>query len=284
MYNFEILDPTSFHFMADWVELFITSNQRSIAKAEIKTVLNNVTAKEPSDDYIANLWGELIRREKLYGDNPPFIVNQGNIENNLDWKTQPFYLTCLILSIFGNRTIILETAQLFERISNEAIKNYFQGESFIFGFPSPLRLQEIAPRMSETFVSEPPAHYKDRGVDLISWKPFKDDRPSQIVVLTQCASGKQWREKLSGIVIRSWNQYIHWRTEPILAFTLPQMISNDPDVFEEYSNAGGILFDRARIYRNLHNQNINDSQLNQNLLDWCETRLSEEMITLEGVG
>ena len=270
MYCVPISNPDSKEEVADWVELFVALNKESISKAAVGSFVEKSRGSEPDETFVDNIWVELERREKLYGDNPPFKVEPRNIIPSINWEKNPEYVMCLLLSIFGNTENATATGKLFERLSAEAIKKYLGSEIIIYGHPSYYSAEEIAEKLNERFNYRPSSNFKDRGLDIIAWKPFGDSRLGQLIVLFQCASGHNWRSKLLMLPLKDWCSYITWGCDPLKGFTLPQIVAQDE--FETCSHDGGILIDRARIYRNSLSADFGDS-LREELKNWCDNKI-----------
>jgi len=127
--------------------------------------------------------------------------------------------------------------------------------------------------MHESFAEEPGSHYKDRGVDVVGWKPFGEDfggghRGSQVVVLNQCATGANWDTKTTELPFDSWMDYIHWKSKPLKSFAVPKVIQQDK--WHDISKEGGLLFDRIRIL-NLISGGIKDHDLAHTLSEWADS-------------
>lgn len=256
------------------MELTIISNASRFSKSEVKSLIERASGEEAKDHFIDSVWSEISRRQRLYGDAPPFTVENSSVSCVIDWKDKPDYMTCLILSMFGNSIPkeTSETGKLFERISNEAVKKYLNMQSVISGYPSDVCIKETIQRMGEEIAFGLPEKAKEAGVDILAWRPFGDGRPSQVVLLVQCASGKNWAGKLDDICLKAWNQYVRWRTDPIKAITVSKIITEED--FGESSNRGGVIFDRARLFRNIVDSCLS-TDLKQDLLEWCKAKLQE---------
>jgi len=92
--------------------------------------------------------------------------------------------------------------------------------------------------------------FKDAGVDVIAWKNL-DKRTGQIVVLAQCASGKNWRKKGGDIITKLWRELVFWTVDPIKALAFPYAFDFDsPQAKIEwsfYAYDSGLLLDRLRL-------------------------------------
>ncbi len=134
-------------------------------------------------------------------------------------------------------------------------------------------MKELAIELNEKFVSEIPPSRNDRDLDIVAWKPFGDNRSSQIIILIQCAAGHNWPKKRKDLNLKAWMTYIHFSCTPIRGFSLPIILSDSRDLHEKSMDAGLIL-DRSRIYRNSITGNPSDG-LREELKTWCLSRLDE---------
>mgnify|MGYP001241864959 CR=1 FL=1 len=276
MINYDISSPNDVTYVADWVEFHVAYEHESLSKAELSSSIEGAQGDEPSEDFISSVWNELEIRQILYGENSPFRVNGGIIEPILNWKDKPFYMAFLIYSLEGNpntpETTAVDGGKLFEKICREAIEKYVGGKALIYGFPAEQTVQEIATaQLNEKFVFTPPGYRKDRNLDIFAWKPFGDNRSSQVVILVQCATGFNWKGKLNELNISAWTKYIHFSATPIKGFAAPVTVTNAQRI-EEHSTDGGIFFDRLRLFRLLTSL---PQELHNECIDWCTIRLKQ---------
>lgn len=274
MPTMSIDNPTSITFVGDWVEFFVCATESGLSKSELLSYIEDSSGSEPDATFIDDVWQELELRLFLYGtENPPYEVNAREIIPLVSWKNNPEYLVCVILSIDGNSIDSASTGKLFERLSRKAVKKYFNGEAVIYGFPTKQTLEEISVLMNETFGFNPSSNFKDRGVDIICWKPFGDKRKSQISAIIQCAAGHNWKGKLLSIPVDAWRQYILWSGSlPIKGFTTPTII--DEKTFHDVVTDSGLMFDRPRLYRNVQHVSSDDVDLQNDLIDWCTSKVA----------
>lgn len=272
----ELPDPDSVDVIADWVELLILRNGKSIAKSKITSLVRSQT-NEANEDRIDSVVMELERRQLLYGPKAPFKIVGDTINPKLKWKDGPEYALFLLCSLYGAEEKSKEGAKLFERLCCLALKNYMKGDAITLGFPNEKTLSEtIADLIS--YLNErpggrkPTAHDKDRGVDVVAWKSHGDNRSSQVVVLLQCAAGLHWRDKKQ-VPLSSWLKYIHWGTDPIPGIGIAKLLDSEKwdNVVDEYT----LIFDRARIFRALYSKPIGDKKLTNKTRKWCNTRIAD---------
>lgn len=261
--------------ISDAVEYYVTL-EGAISKPTLKSHIASLPFKKFENERIVDatvdsVWQEMLTREGLYGENPPFKVGDMEISRSINWEDRPEYLLCVILSIFGNRYETVDTGKLFEILSNEAIKLFIGGDAVIYGHPRNLSLRKIAKIMNEDFVKRPQSNQGDQKLDLIAWKPFKDIRPNKLVILIQCAGGHNWKEKLNKLPYQLWCRYVHWGCNPLKGFTTPVII---PQPIFNNSPDAGLLIDRPRIY-NCISQNALDTRLKNKIIRWCQRRFDD---------
>jgi hypothetical protein len=274
MLAIDIPDPSDEASVADWIELCVGYEASPISKAAVSHKIEMASGSEPSDAFLSSIWDEMEARMNLYGLQPPFTVDSNEVTPNVIWRDNPEYIMCLILSLTGNPSNPTPTGKLFERISREAIKNYLGGEAIVTGHPNPYSVKDICELMCEKFKTELPSNYKDRGVDIIAWKPFSDNRGNQIVILIQCAGGHNWVSKTNDVAVRAWaEKYMGFKCYPVKGFSTAVVVTNS-EAFEEVSFETHLLIDRTRIYSNTVNSQI-EGTLRTEIAQWCMDRFAE---------
>ncbi len=273
MLSLDIPDPSNKDSVADWIELAVGYEAVPMSKAAVITKLQTALGDEPADDFISSVWDELENRMYLYGEHPPFVIDSMEVNPNLNWQDNPEYIMCLILALTGNPVNPTPTGKLFERISKEAIQNYIQGQAIVTGHPGQYNVQQICNLTYELFRNELPPQYNDRGVDVIAWKSFNDQRGNQILILMQCAGGHNWFTKTGDVKLRPWTEhYIGFHSPPVRGFSTAVVVPKSQ--FYNISLETDLLFDRTRIYRNVIDHQV-EGTLRIEVLTWCNTRLLE---------
>jgi hypothetical protein len=273
----ELPDLTSIERVADWIELSVIFENKAFSKARIASLLNN-GGDDTDEAKVDSILNEIVRRVNLYGDATPFIVEGKCIKPRIKWDENPEIAMCLIFSIQGVRkkTGKDDGTKLFERLSNEAVMSYLNGQAEVIGFPDKKKLKEqienVSLKTSEQIGNRCPLpHDKDKGVDIIAWKPHGDKRPNQIILLLQCAAGINFQQKRS-ISLVAWREFINWAVPPIQGIMIPCIPANDDwiQIRDNYH----LIFDRVRIYRALHRNSLLDKKLRREILVWCKRNLN----------
>jgi hypothetical protein len=195
----------------------------------------------------------------------PFSVHSQYIELRPD-PTKSLYLFQLLLSRFGkdagpNGT---DAARLFELVSLHAAAAYFGGTKSGVGayhFGSPRRatersfcgaLNEMCRQMGEgegcRMDRSNVRDQKDAKLDLIVWRPFHDNRPGKLMGFGQCATGRNWADKLTSLQPETFCEM--WMldtpaTKPVRLFFVPFRVEQRR--WMDVTRQGGIIFDRCRI-------------------------------------
>jgi hypothetical protein len=203
------------------------------------------------------------------------------IENNvvmpaLSWEDAPELFMCLLFAYWGAWQKHSAT-KLFERLSNEVLISYLGGQAVTLGFPNPenltSQLNTLAATLFESRGSRNPEFTdKDRGVDVVGWKSFNDNRSGQIVLLMQCAAGRNWDSKKQ-IPLTTWAKYINWNhTTTLPCMSVTEIVTSAK--WQNRTDDYGILFDRARIFQYIyrHGYPVNQA-LRDEILTWCSEQI-----------
>ena len=284
---FELPNAENPEAVADWIELGLTSGETSLSKAKVSSVIESVTGSEPEEAFLSDVWRELEERQSRYSQRF-FLCEEDLVLRAPEAASRREYTACLLFSLYGASNEHRTGPKLFERLSAEAIKNYLQGRVFVFGWPAlqnvqtdiALRVRDVALAARERFVEAPAERYKDRGVDVIAWKPFiehsaDEHRSNQVVILAQCATGVNWRQKTTQLPYDSWTQYVHWACNPLRAFAVPRVIR--ADLWHDVSKEAGILFDRIRIVNLLPN-GVPQQELRAAIDEWVGDELQDSIV------
>jgi hypothetical protein len=277
----DLIDIEDISIISDWVELNVIHTSKPLSKAKLISLLgDNGYEKDvdyDEDSLFDSVLQELQRRQTLYGNNPPFSVENNIVIPQNTWNERPEYFMCLLFSYWGAANAGKGT-RLFEQVSNLVLKSYLNGKAITLGFPNegdlPGQLDNIAATLSEDRAPvNPPAASKDRGVDVIGWLECEDSRKGQIIILMQCAAGRNWNLK-KRIMLDVWSQYINWNyytTVPSLSIT---EVVEDKNWSESVVNYG-VVFDRARIFKYLYKPTVTiDPGLRGEIIDWCNNKMN----------
>jgi hypothetical protein len=284
---FALYDAEDASRVADWIELELSlGSVSSFSKSKLTSVIAGASGVEVGEAFASDVWRQLQRRVARYSAN--FLEIRGDLAIRRDGKGDGRleYQICLFFSLYGAAREQRSNPKLFERMAACAVNHYVGGHTFVFGWPVlpdietqiGSRVRQVCELLQEKFIEAPAPRYKDRGVDIISWKAFPepyhtDRRSGQFVLLSQCAAGHDWRTKTRELPMASWIQYIQWATDPIRGFAVPCVIDDDlwHDVNREVE---GLVFDRVRLLNSLP-KGVNDPELRQELETWQAEQIEE---------
>ncbi len=220
---------------------------------------------ELSEELATNAFGEIEERSVAAGVGYPFEVNEQYIQLRSNIYTST-YLFQLLLSHYGvnaEQSLSIHPEREFENISIDAAQGYFgrneHDGSYLFAFPRrtnetsfPEAVDELSSKLGEGGGAKlvlPAKDQKDAHLDLVVWHGFADHRPGQLIAFGQCATGQNWKSKLTelpagDIWCRAWMQAPP-AVSPIRMFFVPHRLTREE--WSTYSTLGGIPFDRCRI-------------------------------------
>jgi len=271
--------------VADWVELVLSLSESSFSKSKLASILRDNGA-DPGEAFASDVWRHLQRRASRYSQE--YYTVSGDVVTTsptaLPGKEE--YQLCLFFSLYGASTGT--NPKLFERMSAVAINRYVGGQVFVFGWPVvgdtdpniSERMKQVSEAIKEVLTEAPASRYKDRGVDIIAWKPFTERDglhcSNQLVVLSQCSAGHNWREKTRELPLQSWTQYFRWGFDPIVAFIVPTII--EEDLWHEICReVNGLVLDRIRLV-NLLADGIDEEPLKTELAAWVIDQAAENRV------
>lgn len=273
--------------LADWLELqTLVSTERSTSFRDVVGQIKIGGVTETTREYeegadieadeddacealVESVFAEIAERERACGGPGaayPYEVS-GDLVNGGDSIEGSIYTFLALLSKFGKDAGLThgEGAKIFEDVSAKAAEVYLGGyqehvRSTVFGFPRrilPTGFRDALDQLCKE-LGEGVCHHssrplvedqKDAKLDVVAWREFADRRPGKLIAFGQCATGQDWKDKISELPNTDrWCQW--WMTEvpvvyPIRLFFVPHRIEYDSWLWT--NNIGGILFDRCRI-------------------------------------
>jgi hypothetical protein len=171
-------------------------------------------------------------------------------------------------------------AELFETLASKAVEKYLRCSVIRMGAPRrppvPSKLSKaleyVANDLGEIIGSGDVEKHDsgDDGVDLIGWQTFGDARPSQLMILAQCAIGTDWRDKRDAVSLALWRRHIDWHSKPLKGFAVP-FHHEEGNSWRETAARAGIIFDRLRIAKLVSASELS-AATKKAMIGWCETR------------
>lgn len=242
----EITSSTSTNVAADWIELKALESDDSLFRASELRRMLDVQSEYGGDSYdsddlhiedaILRWFAEIKCRENVLSNAYPFFIQEDEIRlKAIDDSNKPgiySYILCLFLShandteaLNGKTFLNLQgndpAREYFQIISTIASSGYLKGSSISFGWPrqDASKFVDALKRVSEkaldgagvreTAHAAAPLRVKDFEIDIISWVPVNDNMPGKVFLISQVASGYNWKEKpLRSSILRDLHPWL----------------------------------------------------------------------------
>lgn len=207
------------------------------------------------------------RAEILGGDRYPFVVMGGSIAaSRVISGAGEIYQLLALASYFSGKLggSNAEYTRLFEDISAVAARDYLGGSTTnakVYQMGSPRRsgqpsrfadaVTDMCAKMHDGGMAKDrpqAADMKDAKLDIAAWIPTPDRRQGKLIGFGQCATGRNWRDKVSELQPDSWCKL--WITDtfpvlPVRMFFVPHAIPSNDWLVVSYN--AGMIFDRVRV-------------------------------------
>ncbi len=276
--------------LADWIECSLLLQRRigkRISETAVLSAFERAEIPDPEGS-LADLKNRIRNRMRLLRESYPVNYSNRMFSIIRRWSTCLPYQFLLLVSLNQTYKELRYTrgqanrpAEIFEEITEIAVQRYLGGQSIRIGAPRrqpvpaqlPRAVKYAAERINEEFgYGELEIHGSgDDGLDLIVWVPFPDRKPSQLIVLIQCAIGTDWQTKRSELSLQVWQRHIRWHTGPLKAFSVPFALDAGPSWLETASR-GGLVLDRTRLAAIIGRSSLH-MDLRKRTQDWCRSRL-----------
>ena len=255
--------------LCDWLEACTLFDEREITKSDVVDILleNQVCTDENQD--LAHLiadegWDEFTRRKRWGGVPDHVEIGATRITSTVPWTEEPIRAFLVMLSIqrifpdwAQERQAHVVQGNLFEKVVEIICPAIFPGwTTYRAGWSPentkkiPLIVPELCSRLSMRGAADlnewiRPAD-NDGGLDLVVYRTFQDEREGLPLYLLQCASGKNWREKVATPNSKAWLKYLNAAVEPSTGIVAPFVI-DDFDLRRGALYGQAIVIDRIRL-------------------------------------
>ena len=281
--------------LCDWIEGSVLFDEEALSTRDIVDILTEEGIYNDQDlafEIASRAWNELKRRLGWIGNGNPFSFIRQTMRSVCSWEENPAHSFCVLLSMpqcYNNWSTDLhrgdynEQGRLFELLTKASIENQFSGwEVYQTGWTRTNQVKlsdvvtEIASRLDEQKGDIEPWANPDgneAGLDLLCYRPFLDNRGGVPVYLMQCASGKNWIDKLDEPNLNLWRKIILFMAMPRKAFAIPFALI-DEEFKEKCNLIDGMLLDRYRLLAaaNYNKKWVSDCLKNE-IIDWVTPRL-----------
>lgn len=116
---------------------------------------------------------------------------------------------------------------------------------------------------------------KDGGLDLVCYRDFEDEREGLPVYFLQCASGKNWREKIRTPDADLWFKWLNAAVRPSTGIVAPFVI-DDWELRRAALKGQVVVFDRIRAISAAREVGVKiERELQEEVIGWMTPRVDE---------
>jgi len=282
--DFPNIDDTT--ALADWIEVaLVRNNTKQLSRAKVADAFAaTLGASVQEVDLQLNwLFNEIRRRQRVVGDAYPLRVEESVIKLDIT-PPSAFYIFFLLLSLDGPMRKTKKFAaveQIFDETVREAVRRYLGPgtEAIRFGWPPsngrPGNFLKAIDWLAEQIgipvgPGRPPKGMKDGGVDVVAWKPFKDNRSAFVLTLVQCTVQLDWHPKSKDILDQVWSGRLDSGRTALLSIAVPFVIPRNYQKWDDLRRMTNVVFDRLRLSQVLSGS---DTTSFKKMISWIETEL-----------
>ncbi|MEP6468148.1 MAG: hypothetical protein ABJC24_00095 [Chloroflexota bacterium] len=255
------------------------------------------TGGDPRDEavaFAADVWTDFANRAHRLGEQYPFVVDGEVLRRKTDsWKECVSFTALSLLACitrYPDTYHVPEFAgatyqRLFEKVVQAASRTLLGGTSVRFGVPReddwPTSIHERIARLGdelglhvEDLTGKVYPTDADRGLDIASRMAFGMEGPASVILITQCATGKHWKEKKGEPSYTDWQDILRWDSRLIRTVAIPFWIQ-DSNTFVQIHRRfdGAVVLDRARILAGVPDAGL-DVAHKVKLEGWCAAQLA----------
>ncbi|MFQ5915203.1 MAG: hypothetical protein ACE5JS_18690 [Nitrospinota bacterium] len=281
--------------LCDWIEASVLFDEDELSVADIVDALceeNIYKKQELAFEMVGNAWTELRRRSSWIRAGFPLTLRSSRISRRVSWEDVAPHSFCLLLCLakwyrswareFGSD--YTEQGEIFEELTKESLSRQFSGWQIHRTGWSKTNLKKLSEvvRFVAEKLGEPMGHIRrwtkpdanEAGLDLLCYRPFRDERVGVPVYLMQCASGGNWKDKLHTPNLNLWRQIVQFTTKPTKAFSTPFAFLDDAFI-RNCTLIEGMLLDRYRLLAPaMDNAAWISMPLKERIIDWAAPRVS----------
>ncbi|WP_295376863.1 hypothetical protein [uncultured Pseudacidovorax sp.] len=254
----------------DWLECNALFSEESFSKSDVIDLLveNEIFDEQDfASALVDSAWGIVRSRVDRIQSAANIRVERSRIEREGVWTDDVGYSFCLSLCCLtylypralnaANRDVQLQ-GDLFEAFTVESLGRMLpQWEIRRVGWsPSnPVRLKdcidEIIAELNERENNDRELHVtssaNELGLDILAHYSFGDADSASTVLMIQCASGDNWKQKRHTPQLEIWNKIINFVSRPIKGFAIPYAFADITDFRTHATPVSGLFLDRNRL-------------------------------------
>ena len=282
--------------LADWLEANVLFDEPEISKNSVVDLLLKDQICPDDKKVLAHQiasegWSELSRRKRWGGLPENVSITSSRIKIDNGWEDDPIWSFFVLLSVLRIYPVWAKDHQdyvvqgnLFEKVVETICPALLPGwASYRVGWSPdnskniPEIVEELCSRIFvkgannlEDWLEQ---NSKDGGLDIVCYRTFEDEREALPVFFLQCASGKNWRDKVGTPNPILWQKYLDSAVQPSTGIIAPFVIE-EKELMIEALKGQIIVFDRLRMLSAVKTGNIQlAAELLEDLIRWLRPRV-----------
>lgn len=284
--------------LCDWIEASLLFDDSSVTKSDIVDMLIEYQICHDDNQDLAHRiadlgWEEFSRRQQWGGIPNTADISSTRIEHDIDWKDdiiRSFFVYLSTLKIYPDwaksHQDFSNQGDLFEKVVEKIFPALLPGWNTYRAGWSPentKNLPEIVDELCQRLHTKgaqdlndwisPNAN--DGGLDIVCYRKYEDEREAMPAIFIQCASGKNWRDKVKTPDPGNWQKYLNSAVQPTTGIAAPFVIETQE--LRIASLTGQIIvFDRLRMLSAAREHNVAlDAPLITEVTDWMIPRIDD---------
>ena len=281
---------------ADWIEASVLFDGPELSKSEFVDLLMEeqicVDGNQDLAHQIAEeAWQELERRQRWGGLPETVRVTNRKIVGLEHWQqdiVRAFFVLLAIQKIFpewaGERRSYVTQGNLFEKVVERICPALLPGWKTYRAGWSPENTKRVAGIVEELceLIHTRGAidledwigpHDKDGGLDLVCYRDFEDGREGIPMYFLQCASGKNWRDKIRTPDADLWFKWLNAAVRPSTGIVAPFVI-DDWELRRAALKGQVVVFDRIRALSAAREMGVAiERELRAEVIGWMTPRV-----------
>ena len=283
---------------ADWIEASVLFDGPELTKSDVVDLLLDeqicVDGNQDLAHHIAEeAWQELERRQRWGGLPETVEVTNSRIVGLDDWKqdvVRSLFVLLAIQKIFPEwareRRSYVTQGNLFERVVERICPALLPGwKTFRAGWSpdNTKAVPGIVEELRELIHTRGAmdlddwicSHDKDGGLDLVCYRDFEDEREGMPMYFLQCASGKNWREKVGTPNADLWFKWLNAAVRPSTGIVAPFVV-DDRELRRAALVGQVVVFDRIRAISAAREvEVVIERELREEVIGWMAPRVDE---------